>query len=482
MSSAPEDQLLRALESGDYGRALHDANAVLQQDPTNATAWRVIGQVRLFQGLHGEARECGRRAVSADGTDPDAHLLLAYVHNAGGRTNDAIERCDAALSRDPGHERAAVAKASFLERAGRASEALATLEEIDDEPLSAAIVRIKALLSEGEIKSAIDHAESALHTGARPRYRYQLLMLRAKALDRLGRYDEAFESARAGRAVASEASDGDPSQYVRRAKAAMNTYTRDALASMPVNPASDRSDVFIAGFARSGTTLVEQILDAHPDAVGVGEAKEIDMLTRGLQQLTGAFVEFPECAKYAEPTLLQQMASDYTAAMDAHGHDVSLKLVNKNLQNLLLVGFIAQLFPKARFILTQRDPRDVAVSCFMSLLRPEAMPHLSSMEHIAASLRAARELRRHWLETLPERTLLVRYEDLVRDPEHTMRRLTDFAGLPWDERCLRFHESDRTVTTLSYDQVTRPIYDSSIGRYRNYESRLGPAAELTADD
>jgi len=269
----------------------------------------------------------------------------------------------------------------------------------------------------------------------------------------------------------------DPARYATLAQAVMQAYSAERIGSMPVS-SSRAEHVFIAGFPRTGTTLVEQILDVHPRAQGVGEAKEIDVLARGLQQRTGAFVPFPACAEFAAPALLDQLASGYERAMEMHGFGSGVRYVDKNLQNLPLVGFIAQLFPRARFILTDRDPRDTAVSCLLGQFRPEAMPHLFDLEHLAASLEAAAALRAHWSRTLPGRTHVVRYEDLVRDHEAQTRRLVEFAGLEWDDRCLRFYESGRTVTTLAYDQVTRPIYDSSIGRYRNYEGRLGPVEKL----
>ena len=198
--------------------------------------------------------------------------------------------------------------------------------------------------------------------------------------------------------------------------------------------------------------------------------------------MTGAFVGYPACAEFAHAGVLSQIASAYEAAMQNLGHTGAPVLVNKNLQNLLHLGFIHQLFPKARFILTRRDPRDVAVSCFFGQFRAEAMPYLFSMDDIAESLAAADRLTEHWLGALPEQTIEARYEDLVRDHEAQTRRLVEFAGLPWDDRCLRYYESGRTVMTLAYDQVSRPIYDSSIGRYRNYEAHLGRVGEMTSDE
>lgn len=479
------EQLVRTFESGQIGQAFQQASMIVQQDPQNIVAWRILGHIKQFQGLWIEARQCAIHALRVDPKDAEALLLMAGVLGALGQTDKAVEHCDVVLRDDPANQQALASRAGFLERAGRIDEALADVARLDD-PIAAQaeVVRVRALLRQDMHEEALSAADQALaREDVPPRRKYQLFMLKARALDRLGRYDEAFSAAEEGnRLVAPK--ELDPDHYAKRARLVMETYTAEKWPAFPKNQKNLAEHVFIAGFPRSGTTLVEQILDAHPRAAGVGEAKEIDIFTRSLQQRTGAFVGFPQCAEFAEAPLLEQMAAAYESAMEAHGFGSpsSVVYVNKNLQNLLLLGFIAQLFPKARFILTERDPRDVAVSCFLGQFRAEAMPHLFDMNHIAASIDAAQKLTAHWMELFPERTTLVRYEELVQNHDAEARRVVAAAGLPWDDRCLKFYESERTVMTLAYDQVTRPIYDTSIGRHRHYESRLGSVRDLAPTD
>jgi len=476
---AATEGMLESFRGGQLGVATQQAARLVRQDPRNLAAWRVLGHVKQFQGRLSEARACAARALEIAPADPESRVIAAGVEGALGRTEEAIAHCDRALASEPGMEAALSAKAGFLERAGRTEEALALVDGLGEpRPAAAEITAVRALQRLGRHGDALERADAALtRGGASDRRRYHLCMLRAKSLDALGRYGEALDAALEGNAAALP-EDADPGGYARLADAALGAYTAESVGSMPVNATGAGGHVFIAGFPRTGTTLVEQILDAHPDAQGVGEAKEIDLYTRGLQQQLGAFVPYPEAAAHATPEVLSAYANHYENALREHGFDPGLLNVNKNLRNLLHVGFIAQVFPAARFVLTRRDPRDTAVSCLMGLFRPEAMPELFTTGALAESLRAADRLRERWLELYPDRTLEVVYEDLVRDHEGATRRLVEFAGLGWDDRCLRFYESGRTVMTLAYDQVNRPVYDSSVGRHGNYAGRLAEVEEL----
>jgi hypothetical protein len=152
-------------------------------------------------------------------------------------------------------------------------------------------------------------------------------------------------------------------------------------------------------------------------------------------------------------------------------------VVEKTPANFLYLGLLAFLFPKARVVHCRRDARDVAISCyFQNFTAPLAWS--TDLADIARYVRAYRRLMVHWQDVLPLAMLTVDYERLVADPEPESRRLVDFLGLPWDEACLRFHESRRTVRTASSWQVRRPIYTGAVGRWRAYASHL---ADLERD-
>jgi hypothetical protein len=151
------------------------------------------------------------------------------------------------------------------------------------------------------------------------------------------------------------------------------------------------------------------------------------------------------------------------------------RITDKMLLNFLHLGLIALLFPQARVIHCRRDPLDTCVSCFFQNFR--GLTFTLDLADLGNYYRDYERLMDHWRRALPLPMFKVVYEDLVASPEDVSRRLIDFCGLPWDERCLRSHESSRPVRTVSKLQVRQPIYSSSVGRWRRYESHLGPLRE-----
>ena len=149
------------------------------------------------------------------------------------------------------------------------------------------------------------------------------------------------------------------------------------------------------------------------------------------------------------------------------------RITDKMPQNFFHLGLIALLFPGARIIHCTRDPRDTCLSIYFQNFSA-SHPYATSLEHIGTYYRRYERLMRHWKTFLDLPLLEVRYEDMVANQEAASRKLVAFAGLEWDERCLRFHETGRYAITASYDQVRQPIYSRSVGRWRHYERHLGP--------
>ena len=145
--------------------------------------------------------------------------------------------------------------------------------------------------------------------------------------------------------------------------------------------------------------------------------------------------------------------------------------------NFLHLGWISAAFPSARIVHCVRDPLDTALSCFFENLTGE-FSFAMSFDRLAHYFGCYRRLMEHWHGILGNDILRLRYEDLVNDQDATSRRLVKFCGLPWDDACLRFHETERVITTPSNWQVRQPIYASSIGRWRNYEHHLAALVEM----
>ncbi|MGA2585118.1 MAG: sulfotransferase [Tepidisphaeraceae bacterium] len=287
----------------------------------------------------------------------------------------------------------------------------------------------------------------------------------ADLLDSLGKYDEAFAHAWTANQLAR--TPYDPKSHERTFDIFIDYFTRQRLGSLPKG--SDRSEkpVFIVGMPRSGGSLVEQILASHPSVHGAGELDFMSHVWAGtVQMLSARPEEYPSCLDRLTLEQVDGLAEIYLQPLIAM-NPPALRITDKLPLNFLHLGLIALLLPGARIIDCRRDPRDNCLSCFMAAFE-KGSDFKFDLNNTAHFYNQYRRLMRHWHESFDLPILEVSYEALVTDPENQTRRMLDFLGLPWDGRCLRFHENKRAVITSSMQQVRRPLYQSSIGRWRNY--------------
>jgi hypothetical protein len=225
--------------------------------------------------------------------------------------------------------------------------------------------------------------------------------------------------------------------------------------------------VFVVGMPRSGTTLVEQICASHSRVFGAGELGDIIRLDGILNRPDVA------CSTEKLHETAQRLAKEHIIKLYGQAKG-ALRVVDKMPDNILLVGLIARLFPRARIIWCSRDNRDIALSCYFQMFAPEAQHFSYDLADCGHRARLVGRLARHWMTLLPSRMIEVNYEALVDDLEGQSRRLIEFLGLDWESACMDFHRTERPVVTVSYWQVRQPLYQSSMGRWRNYEKHLGP--------
>ena len=234
--------------------------------------------------------------------------------------------------------------------------------------------------------------------------------------------------------------------------------------------------IFVVGMPRSGTTLVEQILASHPMVHGAGELKTMNDVVLTVRGPDGNTIPYPEFVPSLDPAALKAIGARYLALLRElapHGERVTDKMPS----NYYFVGLIHLALPNARIIHTMRDPVDTCISCFSKLFTAE-QNHTYDLGELGRYYRRYERLMAHWRRVLPPgRMLDVRYEDVVADLDGQARRIIDYCGLPWDDRCLSFHETDRPVRTASATQVRQPIYSSAVGRWKVYEEYLGPLLE-----
>jgi len=285
----------------------------------------------------------------------------------------------------------------------------------------------------------------------------------------MGDYDGAFESA--ARANEIGKLEFSPELYEQQVSVLIENWSREAMERFPISDCDSEIPVFVAGMPRSGTSLIDQIIDAHPKAAGVGELATIERFAIELAAAWDPDAEPPACFGRYTPQRWTRAARAYVREITRQAPDAE-RIVNKALGNNKLVGLIARLFPRTRIIHAIRDPRDVAISCFMGGFNNHLHPWTTQIDWAARAWEQSMRMMEHWKRSLDVPILDVHYERLVRDPDTEFPRIIEFLGLEWDDACREFHKSRRTVRTLSYDQVNRPLYTSSAGRHRNYARHI----------
>jgi tetratricopeptide (TPR) repeat protein len=410
--------------------------------PDYAKAHRLLGDALGELGRRDEAEAACREAIRCDTEDADNHAALAALLERSSRLEEALAAAAAALARAPSHVRAQVVAARCERRLGRAEAGLSRLDAIDD-----------ALL-DGEARAHVAFEKAAI-------------------LDRLGDYGRAYRCYAAGNAAAMAgplAGGVDREFYPLLIERLRARFTPEWLAGWsPPAPGSAPPPAFLIGFPRSGTTLLDQVLDSHPALTTMEERDAIDVVRRRIDRLPGGYPEALATLGAEQQQELRELYRD-EAARHLGGMPAGL-LIDKMPLNTIDVGLIHRLFPRAKLILALRHPCDVVLSGFMQAFKPNAaMIHFGSLADTARFYAQVMTLWQHYASVLPLDVAVVRYEDLVGDLAAETRRILAFLGVPWDDAVLGYAERarKRAIATPSYHQVVQPIYRRSVGRWQHY--------------
>ena len=416
----------------------------LQLKPNYAEAHNNLGVAIWEQGKRDEAVACYHRALQLKPDYANAHNNLGILRVELGAFEDAERGFRQALWHEPRLASAWFQLANLLR--GRLSE--------DD------LNAMRRLLTDPNLT---DDERAALHFGL------------ATTLDARNNYDQAAEHLRQanGFALAKRrkvGQDYDPAVHAGFVDRLLATFTSAFFERVRGFGAESERPIFIFGLPRSGTTLLEQILASHSQVFGAGElplgGEDFRMLAPSGFTEARAFEAFANL----EATTVKRLAERHLEKLQAVDAE-ALRIVDKMPVNYLYIGLLATLFPKGKFIHCRRDPRDVAVSCWMTNF--SEIRWANDPEHIITRFREYQRVMIHWRQVLPVRLLEVEYEETVADLEAVARRLVAWCGLEWEPVCLAFHEGKSRVHTSSATQVRQSLYTRSVGRWKYYESSLG---------
>jgi tetratricopeptide (TPR) repeat protein len=459
--------------------------------PNHVEALSHRGRALLELRRPAEALASLDRALAID----PSHLATLNVRGGAlaelGRLDEALASFDRALAIRPDFAEALENKASVLAQNGRMAEAKAAIDGAVE--LAPKRARAYFLLTTFERLKRDDPRLAAMEDLAADMAslpvaeQVDLNFALAKAYRDLGDPERSFPRLAAGAALKRKTVVYDEARALegfKRAEAMFNPelLRRDAGGGDP-SPAP----VFIVGMPRSGTTLIEQILAAHPSVFAAGEIADLDAAIQALRASDRIAAHYPELAAELSPEQWRRLGADYVRRIRALA-PAAERITNKTPANFAVLGLIRLALPNAKIIHVRRDPLDTCFSCFLQNFDKGGVPYAYDLAELGRFYRAYDALMAHWRAALPPDAMLeVRYEDVVADLEGQARRIVAYCGLEWDARCLEFQNADRPVRTASVAEVRQPIYASAIGRWRAYEpflaplrDALGPSAPATA--
>ena len=464
--------------AGETDEAVSSLQEAATLKPDDAEIHFVLGNTLKQQDKIEEAIASFRRATELDPDFAMAHNNLANTLMLRDDLDGAMSHLRRVLELDPDRAEAHYNLGICYQHQGRFGEAVACHQKaIALKPeLTRAHYNLVINKSFTPGKEATTRLETLLEKPGLPATdRANLHFAWAKILDDQGSVDEAFSHYRTANELRCKEANFDTEVYVQFVSKVISVFTKDFFEQRQWAGSDSELPVFIIGMPRSGTTLVEQIIASHPQAFGAGELSYLTRMVGTLPATLKASTPYPDCAALIDRETARRLAEDYLDHLRSHS-EAAERITDKMPNNLLRLGIIALMFSKVRIIHCRRDPLDTCLSCYFHNI-PRVWDYSYDLTHLGIVYRQYERIMAHWRRASPLPMLEVAYEELVADQEGVSRRIIEFCGLEWDDRCLAFHEHDRPIRTLSFWQARQPIYTSSVGRWRQYEKYLGPLKE-----
>ena len=491
-------QLVRSYEQAEqaakFRRALEIGRVMVSQRPTKMHGHYAVGSALCNLGLLDEADTALRKATSRDPKQAGIYTRHAEVLNRLGHSQAALDAVNIASDLAPKDPKVMVVKAMVMKLCGDLAQAYAYLDQSIEDGCDDPNVRsIRAMLAGelGKSDKGIDELVELIDQADRkvwkdPFMHSAILMHLSRIYDTVGRYDEAFAAAK--RAGEMRKTGYDPENTTQICDLRLAAWSPERMENIQRSRVKDDKPVFIVGMPRSGTSLIEQIIASHPLAYGGGELGEAYMSSVELSEPNAHVSDRTQLVDQLKRASLERCARKIIKTMEkAAGKNEAgkpyAKITDKLPNNYEFVGMIWAMLPNAKIIHCKRSPLDTCISCYMLDFTGDRNHGYSyNLEHLAHQYQLYQRMMAHWIAIMPNSILEVEYEDLVQSPVDGAKKIIDFIGLEWDDKCSQSHKTKRSVSTLSSDQVRKPMYTSSIGRWKNYEQHIKPLIDALHDE
>jgi tetratricopeptide (TPR) repeat protein len=434
-------QVLRKRQN--YQESLRQAKLLLDADPSNPQFQSVFAVESMQSGDYDTALSMFESILKILPEDPVTLTSRGHALKTQGQTEDAIDSYRRAIKKYAAH--------------GEAYYSLANLKLFS--------------FSDEEIQ-AMEAQESNL--GISHQSRIYLNFALGKAYEDKGLFDKAFMFYERGNAFKKSQSRYKASDLTAEFKAQTEVFDDAFIASHANTGFTSPDPIFIVGLPRSGSTLLEQILASHSQVDGTMELPNMLALAQKLRrgERMSAVNHYPGILKELPAEQFLEFGEKFIDETRVHRGSAPF-FIDKMPNNFRHVGLIKLMLPNAKIIDARRHPMGSCFSGFKQLFA-EGQEFTYGLEEVGTYYRDYVELMDHWDKVLPGQVLRVQYEEVVADLDTQVRRILDYCGLEFEESCINFHETDRSVRTPSSEQVRQPIYQSGVEQWKNFESNLDP--------
>ncbi len=455
----------------------------LSLKPDFPTAYHNLGIALMSEVRYDEAEVCLKKSLELKET-AEVHITLGMVMERVNRFEAAMDHFIRAGELDPTLSDVFYAQGNLLKTQGRFKESTEKFRQVVKMVPSSPGANYS--LAHSQKYSSVDHEDivrvrEILRTSNQSSKAIATLHFTlGKMLDDCGRFEEAFDHYKKGNTLQKQRISyqfESEKAYFERLKTFFDSSFFDRYRNSGL---STEQPVFIIGLPRSGTTLTERIIAAHPDVIGVGESTAIKRLIDALPIHAPNREPYPECLRDITVEDVKKLSGQVLDVLkNLAGRSDVARIVDKMPYNFFNVGLIALLFPRARIIHCRREPMDNALSLYFRMF--EYGNHFSyDLDDITSYFLAYESLMAHWRRVSPIPVFDLKYENLVANQEKISRDLIEHVGLEWHDACLNFHKESRTSRTASAWQENQPVYFDSVERWRHYESFVGSMKNLLA--
>jgi tetratricopeptide (TPR) repeat protein len=463
-----------------YEDALRLLGELLKTHPKEPRTLVNVARTQLMRGANLQAERAVKALLKDHPDNVEALNLYAQICHELDRFDEALESLERVLAQRPGDLEALNLYGVVLKSVGRLDDARnAFIKALELQPRALGaysnIVDLEKFTPDNPLFIAMRGILERAKFPENERYMAMHFAL-GKAYDDMGECEKALHHFGVGTRLKRATITYDEAEVFAFFDDVRQTFDEGYFKKRPFDGKPTSLPIFIIGMPRSGSTLTEQIIQSHPEVYGAGEIKTLSYAIGSARMKYPGLPKFPAMARSMRPTQFAAIADIYLNAVSSYS-PTAKRVTDKLLTNYYFAGLIHTLFPNAKIIHTMRNPVDTCYSSYTKLFKDE-MSHSYDFRDLGRYYGKYYELMAHWRKVLPPGVMLdVQYEDVVADTEAKAREIIAFLGLDWDERCLKFHESDRPVKTASVSQVRKPLYTSSVARWRRYGDGLKPLVD-----